>query len=146
MSSTEIKLSVVIITFNEEGNIRRCLDSVKNLADEITVVDSFSTDRTIEICKEYGANIYSQKFLGHLEQKNFAITKAHYPHILSLDADEALDESLQKTILTIKSDWRFDGYIMNRLTNYCGKWVRHCGWIPIENYVYGIVEKASGKV
>jgi glycosyltransferase involved in cell wall biosynthesis len=126
----EVKLSVVVITYNEEKNIERCLKSVREIADEITVVDSLSSDNTVEICKGLGANVYSQKFLGHVEQKNFAITKADYPHILSLDADEALDEQLIESIKKVKQNWQADGYSMNRLTNYCGKWIRHCGWYP----------------
>jgi hypothetical protein len=69
-------------------------------------------------------------FEGHIEQKNWSITQAKYPHILSLDADEALDETLKKSILEVKNEWKFDGYTMNRLTNYCGKWIHHCGWYP----------------
>jgi glycosyltransferase involved in cell wall biosynthesis len=130
MTDNNIKISVVVITFNEERNIRRCLESVEGIADDITVVDSYSTDATVDICKEMGASVYSQKFLGHLEQKNFANTKARYPHILSLDADEALDDTLKKAILEVKSNWNSEGYVMNRLTNYCGKWIRHCGWYP----------------
>ena len=123
-------VSVVVITFNEEKNIARCLDSVKDIADEIVIVDSFSKDRTKEICLSYGAKFIEHKFDGHIEQKNFAITQAKYPHILSLDADEALDEQLKKSILTAKENFILDGYYMNRLTNYCGHWVRHSGWYP----------------
>ncbi len=125
-----VELSVVIITFNEEHNIERCINSVKEIADDITVVDSNSTDKTVEICKRMGANVFYQDFLGHVEQKNFAITKAKFPHILSLDADEALDEKLAEEIKKVKQNWECDGYSMNRLTNYCGKWIRHCGWYP----------------
>lgn len=123
-------ISVVIITFNEEKNIARCLDSVRDVADDIVIVDSFSTDRTEAICKEKGARFIQHKFEGHIEQKNWAITQAKYPHVLSLDADEALDDKLKKSILEAKRDLRCDGYTMNRLTNYCGQWIRHCGWYP----------------
>lgn len=125
-----VKLSVVIITFNEEKNIARCLSSVKNIADEIVVVDSFSKDSTKKICSEYGVSFIENKFAGHIQQKNFAITQAKYKHILSLDADEAIDETLEKEILKAKQNWNTDGYSMNRLTNYCGHWVKHCGWYP----------------
>jgi len=124
------QISVVIIAFNEEKNIGRCLESVKDIADDIVVLDSGSKDRTIEICKSYGANVFHQDFLGHLEQKNKAITFAKYPYVLSLDADEALDETLKKSILEVKKNWTKDGYYMNRLTNYCGHWVKHCNWYP----------------
>ena len=123
-------VSVVIITFNEEHNIARCLDSVKGIADEIVIVDSFSKDKTKEICLSYGAKFIENKFEGHIHQKNFAITQAKYPHILSLDADEALDEKLRNSISEVKKNFVHDGYYMNRLTNYCGKWVRHSGWYP----------------
>jgi len=123
-------VSVVIITFNEEHNIARCLDSVKGIADEIVIVDSFSKDKTKEICLSYGAKFIENKFEGHIQQKNFAITQAKYPHILSLDADEALDEKLRNSISEVKKNFVHDGYYMNRLTNYCGKWVHHSGWYP----------------
>ena len=125
-----MNLSVVIITFNEERNIGRCLDSVKTIADEIVVLDSFSTDKTEEICKAKGAKFFQHAFDGHIEQKNRAITYATYPFILSLDADEAPDETLLAEIQKVKAQKSFDGYTMNRLTNYCGQWIKHCGWYP----------------
>ncbi|MEI6815629.1 MAG: glycosyltransferase family 2 protein [Bacteroidota bacterium] len=126
----KVKISVVIITFNEELNIGRCLDSVKDIADEIVVVDSFSTDRTEAICKEYGVRFIKNKFDGHIEQKNFAAMQATNDHILSLDADEALSETLKQSIIHVKNNWQADGYCMNRIANYCGKWIRHSGWYP----------------
>ncbi len=128
--STSIKLSVVIITYNEEKNIERCINSVKSVADDITVIDSLSTDKTVEICNALGATVFDQAFLGHVEQKNFAVSKAKYSHILSLDADEAIDKKLIESIKKAKENWSLDGYTMNRLTNYCGKWIYHCGWYP----------------
>jgi len=125
-----IQLSVVIITFNEEKNIARCLDSVKDIADDVVVVDSFSTDKTEEICKTKGARFVQHKFDGHIEQKNWAITQAKFPYVLSLDADEALSDELKSSILVVKNNWIKDGYYMNRLTNYCGKWIHHSGWYP----------------
>ena len=124
------QLSVVIITFNEEKNIGRCLDSILKVADDIVVIDSFSTDKTKEICISKGARFVEHKFEGHIQQKNWAITQAKYPAVLSLDADEVLDETLQQSILSVKNDWVHQGYYMNRLTNYCGHWVKHCGWYP----------------
>jgi glycosyltransferase involved in cell wall biosynthesis len=125
-----IKLSVVIITYNEEKNIERCLLSVKEVADEIVVLDSFSTDKTPDICRKYGVNFFQHSFDGHIQQKNRAITHASFPHVLSLDADEALDGTLVRSINEIKKDFRMEGYYMNRLTSYCGHWVKHCGWYP----------------
>lgn len=128
MSYTPI--SVVVITFNEERNIARCIESVLDIADDIVIVDSFSTDKTKEICLSYDVRFVEHKFDGHIEQKNWAITQAKYPHILSLDADEALDEQLKNSILEIKSNFIHAAYSMNRLTNYCGHWVKYCGWYP----------------
>lgn len=125
-----IKLSVVIITFNEEKNIERCLKSVKEVADEIVVLDSFSKDNTQLICEKYGVSFFQHAFDGHIQQKNRAITYAKNAHILSLDADEALDETLIHSILETKNNFTKDGYYFNRLTNYCGHWVKHCGWYP----------------
>jgi glycosyltransferase involved in cell wall biosynthesis len=123
-------ISVVIITYNEERNIGRCLESVKGIADDIVIVDSFSTDNTGEICQQYGARFITHAFEGHIEQKNWAIPHAKYPHILSLDADEILSEELKNSILEVKKNWKYDGYYFNRLTNYCGKWIRHSSWYP----------------
>ncbi|MDZ4822203.1 MAG: glycosyltransferase family 2 protein [Flavobacteriales bacterium] len=125
-----MNLSAVIITLNEEKNIARCLESLQGIADEIVVVDSFSSDRTETICKSYGVRFMQQQFEGHIQQKNFALNQASGDWILSLDADEALDEALKKNILGVKSNSACSGYTMNRLTNYCGHWVRHCGWYP----------------
>jgi glycosyltransferase involved in cell wall biosynthesis len=126
----QIQLSVVIITFNEEKNIARCLDSVAPVADDVVVVDSFSTDQTKSICIEKGARFVEHKFDGHIEQKNWAITQAKFKYVLSLDADEALTPELQQAIINVKNDWKHDGYSFNRLTNFCGTWIKHCGWYP----------------
>lgn len=125
-----MKLSVAIITYNEERNIRRCLSSVAGFADELVVVDSFSTDRTEAICAEFGARFIQNKFEGHIQQKNFALEQCDGDWILSIDADEAPDEVLAKSIQRAITESSFGGYRMNRLTNYCGQWVRHCGWYP----------------
>lgn len=125
-----IQLSAVIISYNEERNIARCLDSIKEIADEIIVVDSFSTDKTVDICTSYGAKVTQNKFEGHIQQKNYSLEKASFPFVLSLDADEVLSDELKKSIVSVKSQWKYDGYEMNRLTNYCGAWIRHCSWYP----------------
>lgn len=124
------KISAVIITYNEEINIGRCLESLQGLANEIVVVDSFSTDKTEEICQGYGVRFIKHPFEGYMEQKNWAAAQATYDHLLSLDADEALSEQLKSSILEVKINWRHDGYSFNRLTNYCGQWIRHLGWYP----------------
>lgn len=124
------KLSVVIITFNEEKNIERCLLSVKDIADEIVVLDSLSTDATKSICEQYGARFFEQPFKGYVEQKNDAAKLASFELLLSLDADEALDETLAASVAAVKANCDKDGYFMNRVTNYCGKWIRHGAWYP----------------
>lgn len=124
-------ISVVIITFNEENNIARCIQSVKAIADEILVIDSLSTDKTVEIAQNLGAKVITQSFLGYVEQKNFAKNLAKYNWVLSLDADECLSEKLINKIQQIKPKINnFNAYSFNRLTNYCGKWIKYCGWYP----------------
>jgi len=123
-------LSVVIITHNEERNIERCLSSVKPLADEILVVDSFSTDRTKEICLAQGTRLIEHKWEGYSASKNYANQQATYDWILSLDADEALSPELSKSIQELKKAEHPHVAKFNRLTNYCGHWIRHCGWYP----------------
>jgi len=123
-------ISVVIITHNEERNIGRCLDSVALIADEIVVVDSGSTDRTAEICEQYKVKFHRQSWLGYSEQKNLADGLATHDWILSLDADEALSSGLREELLQLKKNPIAGAYTVNRLTNYCGKWIHHCGWYP----------------
>jgi ADP-heptose:LPS heptosyltransferase len=125
-----IKISVVIITFNEEKNIGRCIRSVKEIADEILIVDSFSKDATKAICTSMGARFVERRFTSHMDQKNFGLREAKYPYILSLDADEYLSERLLQSIKEVKQSWQYQAYRMNRLSNYGGKWIRHGNWYP----------------
>ncbi len=124
------KLSVVIITFNEEKNIERCLRSVGGIADEIIVVDSFSTDNTEVICARFNVRFSQHGFEGHIEQKNYAMSLATHPFVLSLDADEALSDELAVSIRCALTNWTHDCYTINRLNNFCGQWIRHSGWYP----------------
>lgn len=124
------KLSVFIPTLNEEKNILRCINSVKPVADEIIVVDSFSTDSTKSICLNAGVKFVENTFKGYIEQKLFALSLTSNNLVLLIDADEELSEELQRSVLKIKSGRKADAYSMNRLTNYCGKWIYHCGWYP----------------
>ena len=123
-------LSVVVITYNEEKNIGRCLDSVQGVADEIVVLDSFSTDSTVQIAESKGAVVYRQKFAGYIAQKNKALDLARHNYVLCLDADEALDETLKATILKTKQGFAFRAYKMNRCANYRGTFIRHGSWYP----------------
>ncbi|HEX3008578.1 MAG TPA: glycosyltransferase family 2 protein [Bacteroidales bacterium] len=136
-------ISAVIITFNEENNIERCIRSLEGIADEIIVVDSYSTDNTVEIALNLGAIVYKQVFLGHVEQKNFALSKTSHSHVLSLDADEELSDKLRESILEVKENWTHDGYYFKRLTNYCGRWIKHTSWYPSKKL--RLWDKAKGE-
>ncbi|AUP81069.1 glycosyltransferase family 2 protein [Flavivirga eckloniae] len=125
-----IKVSGVIITYNEEEHLEKCLKSLVDVVDEIVVVDSFSTDRTLEICEAFNVVLIQNKFEGYIEQKNYALSRAKYDYILSLDGDEALSDTLKESILKAKENWEFDGYYCNRLNNYCGQWIKHSDWYP----------------
>jgi len=138
-----IKLSAVIITYNEEEHLDKCLSSLKDIVDEIIVVDSFSSDRTPEICKLYDVTFVQHKFEGYIEQKNYATSLATNDYILSLDGDEALSETLKMSILEVKSDWKYDGYFCHRLNNYCGQWIKHSDWYPDKKL--RLFKKGSGE-
>ncbi len=127
------KLSATIITLNEERNIERCIQSLQSIADEIIVVDSFSTDKTKEICQKYKVNFIERKWEGYSKTKNYANSLAKHDYIFSIDADEAVSEELKQFILIEKQKgFQSNAYRMNRLTNYCGQWIKHCGWYPDE--------------
>lgn len=123
-------ISVVIITFNEERNIERCINSAKIVADEIIVLDSFSTDQTKEICENLQVRFVSHPWEGYSGSKNKGNSLASFDWILSLDADEALSDALIQSIQEWKQNSLNKPAKFNRLTNYCGKWVRNGGWYP----------------
>ncbi len=125
-----VKISGLIIAYNEEKSIERCINSLLGICDEILVIDSFSTDNTKALSEACGARVIENPFGGHIEQKNYAISQAQYDVVLSLDADEALSDELKKSIAHIKNNWQADGYKFNRFTNYCGQWIKHSGWYP----------------
>lgn len=123
-------LAVVIITLNEERNIERCLSSLEDLADEIIVMDAFSTDKTAEICAKYKAKFIQQAWKGYAATKNDANDLTQCDYIFSLDADEALSTELLAEIKSEKEKGFSGIYSVNRLTNYMGKWIYHSGWFP----------------
>ena len=113
-----VRISAVIITYNEERNIVGCLQSLEDIADEIVIVDSNSTDNTEKLCAPFNVRFLQHDFEGFMQQKTWAVAQANFDHILSLDADEQLSDELKQSILAVKNDWKADGYSFNRLTNY----------------------------
>lgn len=131
---TDIKLSAAIICFNEEDKIAKCLASLIGVADQVVLIDSHSTDKTLEVIHTFenqlSIKLIQQPFKGYIEQKNDALLACDHDYILSLDADEALSPKLKESILKVKKNWQGEGYRFNRLTGYGNFWVRHCGWYP----------------
>ncbi|MEA3496921.1 MAG: glycosyltransferase family 2 protein [Bacteroidota bacterium] len=124
------QLSVVIITKNEEKNIERCLRSVLPIADDIVIVDSCSTDKTKELSERFKVRFFEKEWKGFAKTKNEANKLAKYDWIFSIDADEVLSTELQSSILKEKKSEEIFYYKINRLTNYCGKWIKYSGWYP----------------
>ena len=135
-------LSVVLITKNEASNIRDCLQSAA-WADEIIVVDAGSTDETVSICKELGAQVYVHDWPGFGAQKNRALSYATKDWILSLDADERITEALRAEIVRSMKEEGAEGYYLPRRSQFCGKFVKHCGWYP--DYVLRLFKRNAGK-
>ncbi len=123
-------LTVVIITYNEEKNIGRCISSVRKLADEIIVMDSFSDDGTVNIAVSMGAHVKQSKFDGYINQKNKAIGLATNNYVLLLDADEQLSDELAASVLQAKESFDFKAYSMKRCNVFCGKYIKHGLWYP----------------
>jgi glycosyltransferase involved in cell wall biosynthesis len=125
-----MKITATIITLNEERNVARAIESLR-CCDEILVVDSGSTDRTLELASRLGARVVETPWHGYAKQKNFAAEQARHDWILSLDADEALSEALEGELWQIKKNGPgFDAYTMPRLAQYLGRWILHSGWYP----------------
>ncbi len=126
-----VKISSVVICYNEEENIEKCLKSLL-WTDEIIVVDSFSTDNTVAICRKFIDRVYQRKWPGHKEQKAYAVTLAKNNWVLALDADEMVTEGLRKEIAArLSSDGdQYDGYLFKRHTYYLNRWINHGGWYP----------------
>jgi len=127
-----MKISTVIITYNEEDRFEPTLKSCFEISDEIVVIDSFSTDKTLEIAKKYKAKIFQNKFIDYGSQKNIALIKAKNDWVLNLDADERVSKELKENIIKLKQkhEMNADGFLINRKTFYMGKWIKHSGWYP----------------
>jgi glycosyltransferase involved in cell wall biosynthesis len=135
-----MKISACLITLNEERNLPRCLQSVAPLVDEILVVDSGSSDATRSIAEKFGARVVLQDWLGYVGQKNFALSQAKHPWVLSIDADEEISPQLSDSIRLLKSvsnaqspaqrEDTANGYQFSRMVYYRKKWIRHGDWYP----------------
>ena len=134
-------LSVIIITCNEAANIEACLASVA-FADEVIVLDSGSTDATAEMARKIGAVVHvTTDWPGFGPQKNRALALAQHPWVLSLDADERVPPELAKQIRQVVMEGADNAYEIPRLTQFCGHWIRHCGWTP--DYVLRLFKRGS---
>lgn len=127
-----MKVSVTIITLNEEANIRQCLESV-GWADEIIVSDSGSADKTVSICREYGAKVYEDAWHGYGKQKNLCAGRARNEWVLNIDADERITPELKDELQKIAPDSAKAGWFIARKNYFGARWIRHCGWYPDYN-------------
>lgn len=125
------KLSAIIIVYNEEKNIKECLESI-NWVDEIIIVDSFSQDKTVKICQQFTNKIFQRQWPGYAAQKQFALDHATYRWVLSIDADERVTNELQQEIRNVlkSNNSIYDGYYIPRLSTFLGKEIYHSGWRP----------------
>lgn len=125
-------ISAVVITLNEEKRLEPALKSLEGVASEIIIVDAYSSDGTLEIAKKYTRKVFQRKWANFSDQKNFGNSKASYPWILSLDADERLSPELCREIIALKNkeEPQCSGFSMPRQVFYLGKWIRHSGWYP----------------
>lgn len=131
MIASMSKISATVITLNEASRVRACLESLRDVADEIVIIDSGSTDGTVEICRKFGAKVHHRQFSGYGAQRQYATSLTTHPYVLSIDADEILSPALRKSILEIKnSGFSHRVYSFARLNFFCGDPVKHCGWYP----------------
>ncbi len=139
----KLPLSACVITYNEEDKIKECLESL-SFCDDVVVVDSFSKDGTIQICREFTPRVYTRKFEGYIAQKNFALAKTKHNWVLSLDADERISPELRRQIETefAKGYKGCSGFAMRRHSFYIGRWIDHCGWYP--DYKLRLFNKQDG--
>jgi glycosyltransferase involved in cell wall biosynthesis len=124
-------ISFIVITYNEQKNIGRCLESVSSIADEIVIIDSYSKDSTESICNQYKAKFIKRAFTDYADQRNAAFQLATMDYLFFLDADEELSATLKNSLLQLKkSGMHHDAYKLNRFNNFCGKWIKHGMWYP----------------
>ncbi len=125
------KISATIITRNEESRIEQCLRSLEGVADEIVVIDSFSSDATAEICRSHGCRVTQRRFHGYGAQRQYATSLTTHRYVLSIDADEVLSPALRQSLIALKQEgFTHRVYAMSRLNFFCGEPVRHSGWYP----------------
>lgn len=125
------KISATIITNNNIATIGKCLESLDGIADEVIVVDAFSNDGTVDVCRQHGCKVKQRQFDGYGAQKQYAVSLATNSYVLSLDADEYLDHDLRQSILRLKQDgFEHRIYSLSRLNFFAGKPIRHSGWWP----------------
>lgn len=137
------RLSVILITRNEAHNIGGCLESVA-FADEVVVVDSGSSDGTAALAQSLGAHVVSTTdWPGFGPQKNRALDAATGDWVLSIDADERVTPELKASILQAVKDARFDAYMLNRRSSFCGQFMDHSGWSP--DWVVRLVRRGSAR-
>ena len=131
MSGDRLRVSAVLVCCDEEENIERCLQSLA-WADEIIVVDSYSQDRTVELCRKYTNRIFQRKWTGMVQQRAYAVSLAQNEWVFAIDADEVVTETLSNEILTRLSEDKNEksGYFIRRHPNYLGRWINHGGWYP----------------
>jgi glycosyltransferase involved in cell wall biosynthesis len=145
LAHNKFPVSVCIVTYDEEENIRRCLESVA-WADEIIVVDSLSDDRTIEICREFTDKVTQRTWKGQIDQKTFALSRAHHEWILLIDADERLSPGLigevKRELSEDNGDW--DGFCFPRRVYYLGRWISHGEWYP--EYKLRLFRKSKARI
>ena len=126
-----VKISATILTFNEERRIEACLQSLRDIADEIIVVDSYSTDSPLDICRRYGCRITQRHLAGFGAQRQYATSLTNHSYVLAIDADEVLSPALRNSLLQLKAtELKHRVYSFSRLNFFCGFAVKHCGWYP----------------
>jgi glycosyltransferase involved in cell wall biosynthesis len=138
-----IPVSIVIVTKNEEANIEAALDSVRDAA-EIVVIDSFSSDRTVEICRKYTDKVFRKEWEGYAKQKQSAVDIAVSPWVFILDADERFTPELKAEVISAIKENSHDGFYVPRKNFFMGKWIRHGGWRP--DYTLRLFRKNAGRV